>query len=57
MISINSEIDYIMNLSWKDESSYQDKFSTREAVSRYIENIMGYLHEEYNYANVRNLRY
>jgi len=49
---INSEIEYILNLSWKDEQSKQNNFSFRQAITRYIENIMGYYHEEYNYANV-----
>jgi len=49
---INAEIDYILNLSWKSENSVQVKFSFREAVCRYIENIMGYHHDEYNYAQV-----
>jgi len=52
MKSMNNEIDYVLNLSWKEENSYQDKFSIREAIARYIEIILGYKHEEYNYAQV-----
>jgi hypothetical protein len=56
--SFNSEIEYIVGLttnSLGEENRELNTFPIRYSISCYIEKIMGYLHEDYDYANVNKL--
>lgn len=54
----NQEIEYILGLttnSLGDENRQLNTFPIRYAISCYIEKILGYVHEDYDYANVNKL--
>jgi hypothetical protein len=56
--SFNSEIDYVTGLTTNSlgEAARQlNTFPIRYAISCYIEKILGYMHEDYDYANVNKL--
>jgi hypothetical protein len=56
--SFNNEIEYIVSLttnSLGEENRELNTFPIRYSISCYIEKIMGYLHEDYDYANVNKL--
>ena len=56
--SFNNEIEYIIGLttnSLGEENRELNTFPIRYSISCYIEKIMGYLHEDYDYANVNKL--
>lgn len=54
----NSEIEYITSLttnSLGEENSQLNTFPIRYSIACYIEKILGYFHEDYDYANVNRL--
>jgi hypothetical protein len=54
----NQEIEYITGLttnSLGEENRQLNTFPIRYAISCYIEKILGYVHEDYDYANVNKL--
>lgn len=56
--SLNNEIDWITSLttnSLGEEDSQLNTLPIRYAISCYIEKILGYYHEDYNYSNVNRL--
>jgi hypothetical protein len=57
VVFINSEIEYITNLTTNSlgEDSQLNTFPLRMAISIYIESILGYNHEDYNYANINKI--
>jgi hypothetical protein len=56
--SINQEIEYLTTLttnSLGEENSKLNTFPIRYSISCYIEKILGYYHEDYDYSNVNRL--
>ena len=55
---LNAEIEYVTTLttnSLGEENRQLNTFPIRYSISCYIEKILGYLHEDYDYANVNKL--
>lgn len=55
---LNTEIEYIVGLttnSLGEENRELNTFPIRYSISCYIEKILGYLHEDYDYSNVNKL--